>query len=114
MTRSAREIDPNSRLSVIIPNYNYSAFIGDAIRSALSLKWENKEIIVVDDGSTDNSRSVIEGFGNSVKAIFQSNQGQVSACNTGYAACTGDLIIFLDSDDFVDSALMEYVFERLE
>ena len=114
MTRSAREIDPNSRLSVIIPNYNYSAFIGDAIRSALSLKWENKEIIVVDDGSTDNSRSVIEGFGNSVKAIFQSNQGQVSACNTGYAACTGDLIIFLRLGRFCRQCIDGKCFQSLE
>ena len=109
MTSSVCKIHCQPKLSVIISNYNYSEFIGDAIKSALQLEWDNKEIIVVDDGSTDDSRSVIEGFGDRVKSIFQSNQGQFAACNTGFAVSTGDLIIFLDSDDFIDKSLMEHI-----
>ncbi len=109
MTNSAGKTHRQPKLSVIIPNFNYSEFIADAIRSALSLEWENKEVIVVDDGSTDDSRFAIKGFGDRVKSIFQSNQGQLAACNAGFAASTGDLVIFLDSDDFVDKALMKHV-----
>src|SRR5262245_9894269 len=100
---------PQPKLSVIIPNYNYSEFLGDAIKSALQLEWNNKEIIVVDDGSTDDSRSVIERYGDRIKSIFQSNQGQLAACNAGFAVSSGDLVIFLDSDDFVDKSLMAHI-----
>ena len=87
------------RLSVIIPNYNYGRFIGSAIGSALAVDWPDIEVIVVDDGSTDDSRSVIRGFGPRIVTIFQQNSGPRVACNVGFAASTGDVVIFLDSDD---------------
>lgn len=95
------------RLSVVIPNYNYGRFIGDAISSALNIDWPDIEVIVVDDGSTDNSREVIASHGSRIKALFQANQGQVGACNTGFAASTGDAVMFLDSDDFVDRGVAQ-------
>lgn len=96
----------NSRkLSVVIPNYNYESYIADAIESALKIDWPDVEIIVVDDGSTDNSRSVIERYHGRVLSIYQSNQGQVGACNAGFAASTGEMILFLDSDDFVEPSI---------
>jgi len=59
------------RLSVIIANWNYRDFVGDAITSALTVDWDDKEVIVVDDASTDDSRSVIESFGGKVAAYFR-------------------------------------------
>jgi glycosyltransferase involved in cell wall biosynthesis len=90
---------PKLKFSIIIPNYNYGRFIGQAIESALAVRWPDLEVIVVDDGSTDNSREVIESFGEKVIAIFQPNGKQRVACNTGFARSTGDAVIFLDSDD---------------
>jgi glycosyltransferase involved in cell wall biosynthesis len=87
------------KLSIIIPNYNYGSYIGAAIDSALALDWPDKEIIVVDDGSTDNSREAILGYGARIIPLFLSNGGQNSACNAAFERSSGDIIIFLDSDD---------------
>jgi hypothetical protein len=89
------------RFSIIIPNYNYGRFIGQAIESALAVDWPDLEVIVVDDGSTDDSREVIASFGTRIIAIFQPNGTQRVACNTGFARSTGDAVIFLDSDDLL-------------
>lgn len=86
-------------VSVIIPNHNYSRYLNDAIQSVLQQTYRNLEIIVVDDGSTDSSTNVVESFGNRVKLIEQVQSGVSVARNTGFAASTGDLICFLDSDD---------------
>ncbi|KQW65416.1 hypothetical protein ASC67_16680 [Methylibium sp. Root1272] len=94
------------RLSVVIPNYNYARFVGDAIDSALGLDWPHVEVIVVDDGSTDGSRAVIEAYGPRITALFQPNQGQVGACNTGFVASHGNVVIFLDSDDVLDPSVV--------
>lgn len=97
------------RVSVVIPNYNYEHFVADAIDSALALDWPHVEVIVVDDGSTDGSRAVIERYGQRITAFFQSNQGQVGACNTGFAASHGNVVIFLDSDDVLEPSVVREV-----
>lgn len=84
--------------SILINNFNYSRFVGEAIESAIA-QTHPAEAIVVDDGSTDDSRQVIERFGSRVRAIFKTNGGHGSAMNAGFAVATGDLILFLDSDD---------------
>ncbi|MBN9204121.1 glycosyltransferase family 2 protein [Methylibium petroleiphilum] len=94
------------RVSVVIPNYNYARYIGDAIDSALALDWPHVEVIVVDDGSTDGSREVMARYGQRITALHQDNQGQVGACNTGFAACRGNVVIFLDSDDVLDPSVV--------
>ena len=88
-----------SLVSILINNYNYGRFVGDAIDSALGQSYSNCEVIVVDDGSQDNSREVISRFGSRVKTVFKSNGGQSSAFNAGFAESSGDVICFLDSDD---------------
>jgi glycosyltransferase involved in cell wall biosynthesis len=93
-------------VSVVIPNYNYEEFVGDAIDSALALDWPDVEVIVVDDGSTDRSREVIGRYGDRITAIFQPNSSHAAACNAGFARSRGDVIIFLDSDDFLDPSLI--------
>lgn len=87
-------------VSVIIANYNYGRFLAEAIESVLGQTCQNFELIVVDDGSTDNSRSVIESYGDRLIAIFQANLGQGGAFNAGIARSKGEIICFLDSDDY--------------
>jgi len=86
-------------VSIVINNYNYGRFLPDAIESALAQSHENIQIIVVDDGSIDESRQVINRYGNRVIEIFKENGGQASAYNAGFAICRGDIVCFLDSDD---------------
>lgn len=91
------------KFSVIISNYNYARYLWAAINSVLAQTYPDIEIIVVDDGSTDNSRDVIlqlqEKDPNKIKAIFQENQGQGGAFNSGFEASTGEIVAFLDADD---------------
>jgi glycosyltransferase involved in cell wall biosynthesis len=89
----------NSLVSVIIPNYNYAHFLREAIDSVLAQTYSNIEIIVVDDGSTDGSREVIESYGNQIRAVFQQNKGVSAARNNGVKAGDGEYIAFLDADD---------------
>lgn len=86
-------------VSIIVNNYNYGRYIGAAIDSALRQTHPDVEVIVVDDGSTDDSRAVIAGFGERVAAIYQANGGQAAALNAGWARCRGEVVIFLDADD---------------
>jgi glycosyltransferase involved in cell wall biosynthesis len=86
-------------VSVVIINYNYSRFLREAINSALNQTYTNMEVIVVDDGSTDDSREIIASYGSRVIPVFKENGGQASAFNAGFAVSTGEIICFLDSDD---------------
>lgn len=90
------------RLSVFIINYNYSQFLVECVESVLAQIDLPEEIIIVDDGSTDNSRELLMAHYSNherIKLIFQENQGQAAAFNTAYEASTGDVCIFLDADD---------------
>lgn len=71
----------NPLVSVVIPNYNHARFLGDAIRSVLNQDYRNFEVIVVDDGSTDNSGEVAAVFGDSIRYIYQTNAGLSAARN---------------------------------
>lgn len=88
------------RFSVLINNYNYGRYLAKAIDSALGQTLPPAEVIVVDDGSTDDSRSVIERYGDRVTPVFKENGGQASCFNAGYAASSGDVICLLDADDY--------------
>ncbi len=86
-------------VSILINNYNYGRFLGDAIRSALAQSYANLEIVVVDDGSTDNSVETAQTFGDVVHLIAKENGGQASSFNAGFAASRGEIICLLDADD---------------
>ena len=86
-------------VSIIIPNYNYARYLRIAIDSALAQTYSPVEVIVVDDGSTDNSRAVIESYSDRITPIIKANGGHGSALNAGYAASRGEIVIFLDADD---------------
>jgi len=85
--------------SVIIPTYNRERFICEAIDSVLQQTFGECEILVVDDGSSDNTRTVLERYGNSIVYIYQENSGVSVARNTGIRRASGEWIAFLDSDD---------------
>jgi glycosyltransferase involved in cell wall biosynthesis len=89
------------KVSIIINNYNYDHYLASCIQSAVTQTYANTEVIVADDGSTDNSRAVIESYGSSVIPTFKLNGGQASALNAGYKKSSGDLVIFLDADDIL-------------
>lgn len=99
-------------VSVIINNYNYDRFLKEAVESALGQNYENKEIIVVDDGSTDRSREIIESYGDRVISIFKENGGQASAMNAGFRVSKGEWICFLDSDDIWFHEKISKIVER--
>ncbi|HEY9813254.1 MAG TPA: glycosyltransferase, partial [Candidatus Sericytochromatia bacterium] len=89
----------NPLVSILINNYNYGRFLCEAIDSALKQTYSNIELIVVDDGSSDNSHDIIKSYGDKVIPILKENGGQASAFNAGFAASQGEIICFLDSDD---------------
>lgn len=94
MTRDSIE-----SVSVIIPAYNAESFLADAVQSVLAQTIKPSEIIVVNDGSTDNTESIAKRFGNKIRYIRQENGGTASARNRGLEIAGGDLIGFLDADD---------------
>lgn len=96
-------------VSIIINNYNYGRFLRDAIDSVLNQTYSNTEVIVVDDGSTDDSIEIISSYGNKINSILKKNGGQASALNTGFKASQGEIVIFLDADDY----LFPYAVERI-
>lgn len=86
-------------VSVIIPTYNCARYLEEAIDSALAQTYPRVEVVVVDDGSTDNTEAVVRSYGPRVRYVHQANAGTPSARNTGVAASTGELIALLDHDD---------------
>jgi glycosyltransferase involved in cell wall biosynthesis len=93
----------NPLVSVIIPTYNHAHYLCQAVDSVLDQDFDNYEIIVVDDGSQDNTKQVVEDYGSKVRYIYQHNQGLASARNTGIRAAKGDLIALLDADDLYET-----------
>lgn len=89
------------KVSVVIPTYNRAYIIRDALESALVQTYRNFEIIIVDDGSSDNTREIVESYrSDKIRYVrHEKNRGCSAACNTGIAEATGDLVGFLDSDD---------------
>ena len=92
----------NNLVSILIPAYNSEQWIGETIKSAINQTWSNKEIIIVDDGSTDDTLHIARGFESRlVKIITQENRGASAARNTALAHAQGDYIQWLDSDDIL-------------
>jgi len=89
-------------VSILIPAYNAEPWIAETIRSAVGQTWPNKEIIVVDDGSTDQTLSIVQKFASkTVSVVTQKNQGVCAARNRAYELCQGDYIQWLDADDLL-------------
>lgn len=88
-------------ITIIISCYNYERYVAAAIESALEQEYAHKEVLVIDDGSTDRSLEIAEQYGVSVQLLTQPNQGQIVAFNTAYAASRGEIVVFLDADDLL-------------
>ena len=86
-------------VSVIIPTYNRGWFLAEAIDSVLAQDFKDYEVIVVDDGSTDNTREILDTYGQDIIVLRQANKGVSTARNRGIAEAGGQLVAFLDSDD---------------
>ncbi len=96
-------------VSIIIPVYNQSSYIEEAIDSCLNQTYPEIEIIVVNDGSTDNTKDVLKSYLDKsvIKYIYQENSGLAAARNTGLRNATGEFIQFLDSDDMLEKTKLE-------
>jgi glycosyltransferase involved in cell wall biosynthesis len=101
-------------VSVIIPTYNRSNFITETIDSVLAQTYLDFEIIIVDDGSTDNTLEVLSLYGEKIKIIQQDNQGQGPARNAGIKSSKGEWIAFLDSDDLWKPNKLQMQYELIK
>src|ERR1700722_4524531 len=88
--------DSETLVSAIIPTYNRGTVIARAVRSALEQTYRSLEIIVVDDGSTDDTLEILQTFGDSIRVVRQDNRGPSAARNAGIAVARGNIIAFLD------------------
>jgi glycosyltransferase involved in cell wall biosynthesis len=98
--------------TIVICNYNYEHYLAAAIDSALAQDYPATHVMVVDDGSTDGSRAIIEQYGKRVRAVFKENGGQVSAYNRAIELLETDYAIFLDSDDVLYPSVVSEVMQR--
>lgn len=94
-------------VSIIIPSNNYGAFLAESIESALAQTHRHLEIIVVDDGSTDDSVKIAKGFEPDVTVLEQPNQGVIATCNRGVNEASGEFFTFLSSDDSFESRYVQ-------
>lgn len=93
--------------SILIVNYNYGPYLSSAIDSALGQTWPNVQVVVVDDGSTDESPLIMQTYGNAIETIYKENGGQASGVNAGFPLLTGETVIFLDADDVLEPTAIE-------
>lgn len=104
----------SAKVSVVIPCYNAARYVAETLESLRQQTWPNVEVIVVDDGSTDDSARIIEAFaGLDLTLIRQSNRGQTAALNVGLARATGDFVQYLDADDLIDADKIAVQMARL-
>jgi glycosyltransferase involved in cell wall biosynthesis len=99
------------KVSIIIPTYNRERYVVKAIDSVLRQTFKDYEIIVVDDGSTDNTKEVVNQYGNRIRYIHQANSGVSAARNTGIKHARGEWLAFLDSDD---EWLADYLYKQMK
>ena len=104
-------------LSIIVPIYNVEQYLERCIESIINQTYKNLEIILVDDGSKDNSGTIADTYAskdNRIKVIHKENGGLSDARNHGLDQSKGKYIMFIDSDDFIDSSMCEILFETAE
>jgi glycosyltransferase involved in cell wall biosynthesis len=102
------------KASVIIPTYNHDRFVSQAVDSALAQTYPDVEVVVVDDGSTDQTRTQLAKYEGQIDYIYQENKGLSAARNAGILAARGDYFLFLDADDLVSSDKLELHVPLLE
>lgn len=100
--------------SIIITSYNYAPYLGAAIDSALNQTYPATEVVVVDDGSADESPAIIAGYGASVRSLLRPHEGPIPAIHAAFGASRGEILIFLDSDDLLLPTALERAIFALE
>jgi glycosyltransferase involved in cell wall biosynthesis len=100
------------KVSIVIPCFNYARYLAETIESALAQTWPHVEIVVVDDGSTDESAAIATRY--RVRVVRQANQGLSAARNAGLRVTDGDVVIFLDADDRLHPGAAEAAIKVLE
>lgn len=106
-----------TKISVVLPVYNLDKYIGRCLDSICKQSYDNIEIIVVDDGSTDDTREIVDEkikLDSRIKYIYQDNSGVSIARNRGINNCTGDYILFVDADDYIEAKMIEELFENIK
>jgi glycosyltransferase involved in cell wall biosynthesis len=106
--------EQNHVVSIIIPTYNYGIYLPTAIQSCLNQTYKSIEIIVVDDGSTDDTKDIVKDFNDSVIYFYQKNSGVSAARNKGLELAKGDYLAFLDSDDYLTNNSIEIKLDILK
>lgn len=96
-----RRVVPSPRVSVCIPNFNYGRYVSAAIESCLVQSYPNVEVVVVDDGSTDNSRDLLSSYADVATVILQPHKGAWQTFGRAFEESTGDVVVFLDADDLL-------------
>ena len=103
-------------VSVIVPVYNSEKYLTECIESIMAQHYSNIEVILIDDGSTDNSGRIIDNYAqrySQIRAIHTDNQGVSSARNCGIEMSSGDFITFIDADDWITPDYVEYLLQVL-
>ncbi len=100
-------------VSIIIPTYNYGQYLTEAIESAINQTYSNKEVLVVDDGSTDNTKDIVKKF-NNIRYFYKKNSGAPDSRNFGVRKAKGEYIIFLDADNKLDPNYISKTYNELK
>jgi glycosyltransferase involved in cell wall biosynthesis len=114
LTQDSHPVMPQPLVSVVIPCYNYGRYLGEALESARRQSYPAVEIIVVDDGSTDDTAKVAAGYRPEVAYFHQENAGPAAARNVGARKATGIYLVYLDADDVLDPAYVERTVREFE
>lgn len=110
------KLNKEDLISVIIPIYNVEKYLSECISSVLEQTYKNLEIILIDDGSTDNSLDVCKSFAEKdkrIRVIHQQNQGIAQVRNLGVAQAKGELLFWVDSDDYICNEMIERLYDNL-
>lgn len=103
----------NYLVTIIIPCYNYGQYLAEAIESALNQTYRNVEIIIIDDGSTDNTREIADQYIPEIKYFYKKNGGDSDARNFGIKHAQGDFVVFLDADNKLDKEFIAKTLNKL-
>lgn len=98
------------KVSIVIPCYNVDKYIEECLNSVLNQTYSNLEVVVIDDGSNDGTRRILEEYQNryrNIKLLIQKKGGTGSARNAGVRVCSGDYLLFVDADDYIQNDTIE-------
>lgn len=102
------------KISIVIPTYNCGQYLEKAILSVLNQSYKNKELIVIDGRSTDNTKEILKKYGDRLKWISEKDKGQADAINKGFKMATGDIVAWLNADDYYEPNIFDDVVEEFK